>query len=90
MRPLRTCIGCMGVFEQGLLIRIAKDSDGNISVTTDKHRTGRGAYICRDLRCIDKAIKSRRLNRAFKCEVDDKSYELIRKKAEELINNETR
>ncbi len=85
MEPLRTCIGCMGVFEQSKLIRVSKNKDGKISVDTDKHRSGRGAYICSNTECINKAIKSRRLNRAFKCEVEEQSYELIRKSIEEII-----
>lgn len=90
MEPLRTCIGCMGVFNQSTLIRISKDKDGKISVDTDKHRSGRGAYICSNAECLGKAIKSRRLNRAFKTEVDEEAYELIRKKLDEQLNNETR
>ena len=31
---------------------------------------GRGAYICNNLECLQKAIKTKGLNRAFKMNVD--------------------
>lgn len=83
MEPLRTCIGCGQVMPQDKLIRISRDKNGRISVDRDRLLPGRGAYICGDADCVEKVIKKRKLNRAFRTEVEPEIYELIR---EEIKN----
>ncbi len=78
MEPLRTCIGCGQVLPQKDLLRICRDKSGKISVDTDRRLPGRGAYICGNEDCVDKALKKRKLNRAFHTEVETDIYELIR------------
>lgn len=83
MEPLRTCIGCGQVMPQDKLIRISRDKNGRISVDRARLLPGRGAYICGDADCVEKVIKKRKLNRAFRTEVEPEIYELIR---EEIKN----
>ncbi len=83
MEPLRTCIGCGQVMPQEKLIRINRDKTGRISVDTYRRLPGRGAYICGSEDCVDKALKKRKLNKAFRTEVEPEIYELIR---EEIKN----
>ncbi len=64
--PLRTCIGCHKTTAKNQLIRIARLSDGNIVLDLNYKEKGRGAYVCPNLNCISKALKSDRLNRAFR------------------------
>ncbi len=46
-------------------------------------KPGRGAYICPDLECLEKAKKSKGLERSFKASVPKEVYEKLR---EELVN----
>ena len=39
---------------------------------------GRGAYICNDINCIEKCIKSKALNRAFSTNVELDVYTKIK------------
>ena len=39
---------------------------------------GRGAYICSNLDCLEKVIKSKRLSKIFEIEIDNKIYEDLR------------
>ena len=77
--PKRTCIGCNETKLKNDLIRIVKDKDGNISLDLTGKANGRGAYICNSTQCLEKAIKSKRLERSFETKIDNKIYDELRK-----------
>ncbi len=53
------------------LIRIVRTSvDGTIAIDSHGKGKGRGAYVCLNMDCIDKAIQPQRLNRAFRIAYD--------------------
>lgn len=76
--PQRTCIGCKEKKDKKDLIRIVKDKEGNITVDRTGKANGRGAYICDDVTCLDKAIKSKSLQRSFETEITNELYENLR------------
>ena len=76
--PERTCIGCNSKKSKKELIHIVKDKEGNIQIDRTGKLPGRGAYICDDVSCLDKAIKSKRLEKAFETKIEDKIYEELR------------
>ncbi len=61
--PLRTCISCRRKAEKKHLVRVVACKD---DVGAGEGLSGRGAYICRNLRCIAGALKGRRLAKALK------------------------
>ncbi len=69
--PERRCVGCMKSFPKQELIRIVRSSDGEISLDTTGKKAGRGAYICHDPDCLKKAVKAKRLEKSFECDVPD-------------------
>ena len=76
--PRRTCIGCNSKKNKNELIRIVKNKDGNISIDRTGKANGRGAYICDSIECLEKAIKSKRLERTFETKISDEIYENLR------------
>ena len=76
--PERTCIGCNEKKEKKDLIRIVKDQEGNIKVDIAGKANGRGAYICKNIECLEKAIKTKRLERAFGMQISNEIYENLR------------
>ena len=77
-KPLRTCMGCNNPKEKNELLRIVKSKDGEISVDLTGKKSGRGAYICKSEECLEKIIKSKRLERIFEKEIENELYENIR------------
>ncbi len=73
--PLRKCLGCNEMKAKKELIRVVKNQEGEIKVDLTGKAHGRGAYICLDKECFLKAKKTKALNRAFQCNVDDSVYE---------------
>lgn len=55
------------------------DKDGNISVDKTGKANGRGAYICNNLECLEKAIKAKRLERSFETTISGEIYDELRK-----------
>lgn len=76
--PQRTCLGCGKTKPKKELIRIVKQSDGQIFIDKTGKANGRGAYICNSVDCLEKAIKSKRLNKNFETEIDNEIYESLR------------
>ncbi|MBN2285316.1 MAG: YlxR family protein [Tissierellales bacterium] len=77
--PMRKCLGCGESFPKKELIRVVKNKDGEIFIDLKGKANGRGAYICKRLECYEKAYKTKRLNKAFECEISDDVYQEMRK-----------
>lgn len=75
--PLRQCIACRELKEKKAMLRIVKNSDGEIFIDFSGKANGRGAYICDNPDCVKKLRKSRLLDRVFSCRVDEKVYAAI-------------
>jgi len=69
--PMRQCLGCREMKPKNELIRAVKSPEGDVSLDSTGKKPGRGAYICNDLSCLQKVIKSNALNRAFKTPVPE-------------------
>ena len=75
--PQRTCIGCNTQKDKKDLIRIVKNKEGEISLDRTGKLPGRGAYICDNSECLEKAIKMKRLEKSFEMKIDNSVYELL-------------
>ena len=76
-KPLRMCLGCNEMKDKRELIRIVRNKDGDIFADPTSKAAGRGAYICRSVECLNKAKKSRRLEKTFSCRIPDEVYDAI-------------
>lgn len=81
--PQRTCIGCNTQKNKKEFIRIVKNKEGEISIDKTGKAPGRGAYICDNVECLEKAIKSKRLEKSFEIKIEDTIYEELRKRIKE-------
>lgn len=77
--PMRTCIGCNQIKPKKELIRIVKNKEDEISIDRTGKANGRGAYICDNAECLEKAIKSKRLERNFETQINPEIYDELRK-----------
>ena len=76
--PQRTCIGCNEIKNKNELIRIVKNKDGQISIDKIGKASGRGAYICDNIECLEKMIKTKRLEKTFETKIEPEIYENLR------------
>ncbi|HHX57723.1 MAG TPA: YlxR family protein [Clostridiales bacterium] len=73
--PMRMCCGCNEMKSKREMIRVVKSSEGEISLDFLGKKAGRGAYICKNIECLNKARKTRRFERAFSCMISKEVYE---------------
>lgn len=77
-QPERTCIVCRQKSDKSNFLKVVKSKDGQIKIQREEKLDGRGAYICKNLECIQKCIKTKALNRIFKCNVENDLYEELK------------
>ena len=82
--PQRKCVGCMNVKDKKDLVRIVKNSEGEISVDLSGKKAGRGAYICKSSECLEQARKRNRLEYAFKCKISSDVYDELEKELRDV------
>ena len=71
-------MGCNEKKDKNQLIRIVKNKDNEISIDKTGKAQGRGAYICNNIECLEKAIKTKRLERALGMQISNEIYENLR------------
>ena len=75
---LRRCLACNEQKDKRELIRIVKPKDEELQIDLTGKKNGRGSYICKSEECLKKIIKSKRLEKTFEIEIDEKFYESLR------------
>jgi predicted RNA-binding protein YlxR (DUF448 family) len=75
--PRRTCIACRKIQDKQAMIRVVDVPDGRIEVDIGGKMSGRGAYLCRDIRCWEEGLKGNRLEHALKRKIDQNSKESL-------------
>lgn len=83
--PLRMCVGCGEMFDKRTLVRVVKSREGEVSLDLTGKKAGRGAYVCSNPECLQKARKKRAFERAFQMQI---SEEVFNNMEEEMINAE--
>ena len=81
--PQRQCMGCRERKPKRELIRVVRGTDGTVSLDFGGKAPGRGAYICPNSDCLQKAIKSKSLDRSLEVTIPEEVYQRLRKEMEE-------
>lgn len=82
--PLRTCVVTHEKLPKRELLRIVRTPEGLVEADLTGKLNGRGAYIKCDLETLEKARKSKVLERHLEVIIDDLVYENIK---EVILNN---
>lgn len=77
--PMRSCVVTREKLPKYELLRIVKTTDGNVLGDVSGKINGRGAYIKKDIAVLEKAIKSKILERQLETTISDDVYDEIRK-----------
>lgn len=77
--PMRQCTGCREMKNKKEMLRVLKTAEGEILLDATGRKNGRGAYICRSVECLEKAVKNRGLERSLKTQIPEAVYEELKK-----------
>lgn len=73
------CVACRNRDNGSSMFRVVQDKDSlKARVDHDGRYQGRGAYVCRNKDCIDRAQKHRLLSKGIKCAVEDEVFDEMR------------
>lgn len=75
--PMRMCVGCREMKPKAQLLRVVKPAEGDARIDTTGKAPGRGAYVCGQIECLRRAIKSRALDRALDTKIEDAVFEQL-------------
>lgn len=81
--PMRSCVVTREKCEKKDLIRIVRTPENNVEIDLTGKKNGRGAYIKKDITVVDKAMKSKILDKHLEVEVPTTIYEELKS----IINN---
>ena len=73
--PMRMCAGCRERAPKKELIRVVRTPEGRLLLDARDKAPGRGAYICRKTECLQKARKSRALERMLNISIPPEAYD---------------
>lgn len=76
--PIRTCIACQASSDKRALVRFVRTPAGAVELDASGKAPGRGAYICADAACFEKACSKRLLDSRLRTKVGNEEYERLR------------
>ena len=82
--PMRRCTGCGEMKSKKEMIRVIRTAEGEILLDATGKKNGRGAYLCFSAECLEKAVKSRGLERSLKTPGPQEVYENLKKELEQI------
>lgn len=66
------------------MMRVIKTKEEEIVLDATGRKNGRGAYLCFSRDCLEKAVKSKGLERSLKTAIPKEVYENLEKEFEEI------
>ena len=81
--PLRMCCGCRTHRPKNELVRVVRSPEGEVSLDLTGRKNGRGAYVCPNCSCLQKAQKQRALERALQSPVSEELFQLLLQQMQE-------
>jgi predicted RNA-binding protein YlxR (DUF448 family) len=87
--PQRTCAACRQVKDKRAMVRLVRTPAGAVEIDASGKKEGRGAYLCRDRDCWDKALKGNHLEHALKCKISRNDIERLCQEGNELLKEST-
>lgn len=86
--PQRTCTVCRTQKNKNELLRIVKNKENIIKVDEKGKEPGRGAYICLNMECFEKAKKTKKLEKALDIKINDEIYDEIKNIIESKVGGD--
>lgn len=82
--PERKCIGCNEKKPKSELVRVVRTPEGQVMLDTKGKLSGRGVYTCKSAKCLEKAIKSGRIEKSLEIKVPDGFFDSVREYVSEV------
>jgi predicted RNA-binding protein YlxR (DUF448 family) len=78
-------VACRQVKAKRELLRLVRTRGGDIEIDTDGKKEGRGAYICPDPACWERALKGKQLEHTLRASLTQDNRERLIEGGRELL-----
>ena len=82
--PMRSCVVTGEKLPKRELLRIVRTTDGTVVCDLSVKINGRGAYIKKDVDVLEKAKKTKILEKRLECTISDETYEEVKNEIEKM------
>ncbi len=86
--PRRTCVSCGSTTAKRELIRLVRTPSGTVEPDPTGKRPGRGAYLCHNPECWERATKRGRLEHALRTKLSTDAREALLQYGAERLETE--
>jgi len=83
---LRSCVACRTAGDKRVLVRFVHAAGGEVLCDPSGRQAGRGAYLCNEKQCFDRARKGHLLDRALKIKLSEADYQRLEEEYENQRN----
>ena len=73
--PMRKCVGCGEMKNKKEMLRVLKTPENVVVLDDTGRKNGRGAYLCFQKECLEKAEKNKGIERSLKMPISPDVYE---------------
>ena len=70
------------------LLRAVRTPEGEVVLDATGKKAGRGAYVCYNAACLQRALKQKQLDRALETRLSEKTVQALTDTMERLLNRE--
>ena len=81
--PQRQCMGCRERKNKRDMIRVVRQTSGDVTLDFSGKVNGRGAYVCPDPECLKKARKAKSLERSLETPIPEEVYDRLEKEMQQ-------
>jgi hypothetical protein len=78
-------VACRRIRAKRELIRLVLTSGGNVEIDTSGKKEGRGAYLCPEQACLEKALKGKQMERALRGKIKQVDLAQLLKSGKNLL-----
>lgn len=86
--PQRSCVVCRAQKNKNELLRVVKNKENEIKVDVTGKEPGRGAYICYSMECLEKGVKTKKIEKALETKIEEETYNQIKSVIEKKIGGD--
>lgn len=72
--PMRKCVGCGEMKNKKEMLRVLKTPENVVVLDDTGRKNGRGAYLCFQKECLEKAEKNKGIERSLKMPISPDVY----------------
>ncbi|MDE6208319.1 MAG: YlxR family protein [Lachnospiraceae bacterium] len=76
--PMRKCTGCGELKPKKELIRVIKNGNSEVMLDLTGKMNGRGAYVCRSMECLTKAVRTKAIERSLQISISQEVYDKLK------------